>query len=70
MVYIYHLLGRIPQIGITTTGYWVEYQQKRENPSSIKMNISRINSLGKEGIITTFLLGRIPNMKNIRRPLR
>ena len=33
-------------------------------PSSVRMNISRIDSLGNEiGIVTTFLLGRIPKMR-------
>ena len=49
-VYNYQLLGRIPQ--------------REGNPSSVRMNISRINSLGnKIGITTTFLLGRIPKMR-------
>ena len=46
-IYNYRLLGRRPQ--------------GEENLSSVKMNISRINSLrNKIGITTTFLLGRIP----------
>ena len=32
------------KIGITTTGYLVEYQQGRENTSLVKVNISRISS--------------------------
>ena len=49
-IYNYRLLVRKPQ--------------GEENPSSVKMNISRINSLrNKIGITTTFLLGRIPKMR-------
>ena len=36
------------KIGITTTGYWVEYQRGRENPSPVKVKISRINSRGNK----------------------
>ena len=49
-VYNYRLLGRIPQ--------------REGNTSSVRMNISRINSLGNIiGITTTFLLGRTPRMR-------
>ena len=49
-IYNYRLLGRKPQ--------------GEENLSSVKMNISKINSLGnKIGITTTFLLGRITRLR-------
>jgi hypothetical protein len=53
-------IDSVEEMGFTTTGYWAEDHKNRENPSLVRLNISRINSEGKSRIYIYHLLGRRP----------